>query len=44
MKKKILDKSKEIIRMFNILSDDREIGGNLFLWSFIKLFTSHSRL
>ena len=30
--------------MFNILSDDREIGGNLFLWSFIKLFTSQSRL
>ena len=40
MKKKILDKSKEIIRMFNILSDDKEIGGNLFLWSFIKLFTN----
>ena len=44
MKKRILDKSKEIIRTFNILSDDREIGGNLFLWSFIKLFTSQSRL
>ena len=44
MKKKILDKSKEIIRMFNILSDDREIGGNLFLWSFIKLFTNQRSL
>jgi membrane protein len=44
MKKKILDKSKEIIRMFNILSDDKEIGGNLFLWSFIKLFTNQRSL
>ena len=44
MKKKILDKSKEIIRIFNILSDDKEIGGNLFLWSFIKLFTNQRSL
>ena len=44
MKKGILEKAKEIIRMFNILSDDKEIGGNLFLWSFIKLFTSQRSL
>lgn len=44
MKKKIIDRIKEFIRMFNILSDDKEIGGNLILWSFIKLFTSHERL
>lgn len=30
--------------MFNILSDDKEIGGNLFLWSFIKLFTNQRSL
>ena len=44
MKKGILEKAKEIIRMFNILSDDKEIGGNLFLWSFIKLFTNQRSL
>jgi membrane protein len=44
MKKRIIDPIKELIRMFNILSDDREIGGNLLLWSFIKLFTSHEKV
>ena len=44
MKKRITERIKGLIRMFNILSDDKEIGGNLILWSFIKLFTSHERL
>lgn len=44
MKKKILNTIKKQIRMFNILSNDKEIGGNLILWSFIKLFTSHEKL
>ena len=30
--------------MFNILSDDKEIEGNLILWSFVKLFTSLEKL
>ena len=44
MRKKIRDNIKKCIRMFNILSDDKEIEGNLILWSFVKLFTSLEKL
>lgn len=44
MKKRILERANKIIRMFNILSDDREIGNNLILWSFIKMYSSLYRL
>lgn len=44
MRKKIKDNIKKCIRMFNILSDDKEIEGNLILWSFVKLFTSLEKL
>lgn len=44
MKKRILEHAKKIIRIFNILSDDRDIGNNLILWSFIKMYSSLYRL
>lgn len=44
MKKRILECTKKIIRVFNILSDDRDIGNNLILWSFIKMYSSLYRL
>lgn len=44
MKKRILERAKKIIRIFNILSGDREIGNNLILWSFIKMYSSLYRL
>ena len=44
MKKRLLERSRKIIRIFNILSDDRDIGNNLLLWSFIKMYSSLYRL
>ena len=40
MKKRII----ETVRTLRLLNDDKEIGSNLFLWSFIKLFTGHQQL
>ncbi len=44
MKRRIIERSKKIIRIFNILSDDRDIGNNLILWSLIKMYNSLYRL
>lgn len=44
MKKRIIERANKIIRIFNILSDDRDIGNNLILWSFIKMYSSLYRL
>ena len=38
------ERIKKLIRRINILNDDREIRGNFILWSFIKLFSTLSRL
>ena len=38
------EKIKFLIYKFRILSDDREIGGNLIVWSFLKLVTSLEKL
>lgn len=44
MKKRIIERSRNIIRIFNILSDNRDIGENLILWSFIKMYSGLDRL
>ncbi len=44
MKKRIAERAKKIIRTFNILNDNRDIGNNFILWSFIKLFASLGKL
>lgn len=38
------EKIKAAIHRLNLLSNDREIDGNILLWSFIKLFTGLERL
>ncbi len=40
MKKKI----KKAIERLRLLNDNKEIGGNVLLWSFIKFFTGHQRV
>ena len=38
------EKIKLLIYKLHILNDDREIGGNLIVWSFLKLVTSLEKL
>lgn len=38
------EKIKHIVYKFRVLSDDREIGGNLIVWSFLKLVTTLEKL
>ena len=38
------EKINLLIHKFRILSDDKDIGGNLIIWSFLKLVTSLEKL
>lgn len=40
----MIKRLKQFIQRLRLLNNDRELEGNILLWSFIKLFTGHQRL